>query len=339
MLGSGSARRCASATTALATASRGESGACSAMTWSSSRARGSPDLYTKWPKPGIRSPRRSSSPTTRGASAGPAGRRQHDLGAERGAAVQGAADGAQAGGHDRVRVGAHRGGHPGGQRGGGQLVVGQQHQRRAAARPARPGARLGPAHSRPAPAARRSSPPSSGPPASGLSPRRAGPAAPVPGGRQSAIPAISARPAAITAGRSRCRRSGSVAARAGTMTWSRSSGRVAAGSAAWAAAPAASAACARGHARPGPGRPAPASPVHSSSATSSKRAGRPARWRPGRGSAAASPVISVSADSMISSGAGRAARGGPCGPAGRSRRRRTGCARPPASRRRPARRG
>ena len=50
------------------------------------------------------------------------------------------------------------------------------------------------------------------------------------------------RPAATTAAGSSCRRSGSVAAMAGTMTWNRSSGNVPAGSAACAARPAASAA-------------------------------------------------------------------------------------------------
>ena len=56
------------------------------------------------------------------------------------------------------------------------------------------------------------------------------------------MPAMRLRPAASTAAGSSCSRSGSVAAIAGTMTWSRSSGSVPAGSAACAARPAASAA-------------------------------------------------------------------------------------------------
>ena len=55
------------------------------------------------------------------------------------------------------------------------------------------------------------------------------------------MPAMMFRPAAITADRSSWSRSGSVAAMAGTMTWSRSRGSVPAGSAACAARPAASA--------------------------------------------------------------------------------------------------
>ena len=45
------------------------------------------------------------------------------------AAVQGAAEHAEAGQHHGVRVGASGGGDPGGQRGGGQFVVGEQHER------------------------------------------------------------------------------------------------------------------------------------------------------------------------------------------------------------------
>ena len=56
------------------------------------------------------------------------------------------------------------------------------------------------------------------------------------------MPAMMLRPAAHTAGGSRCRRSGSVAAMAGTITCNRSSGSVPAGSAACAARPAATAA-------------------------------------------------------------------------------------------------
>ncbi len=51
---------------------------------------------------------------------------QHDLGAERGAAVQRAAHGAEPGRHHGVRVGPHRGSYPGRQRGRGELMIGQQ---------------------------------------------------------------------------------------------------------------------------------------------------------------------------------------------------------------------
>jgi hypothetical protein len=86
-------------------------------------------------------------------------------------------------------------------------------------------------------------------------------------GRQSTIPAMMLRPAATTAGASRCSRSGSVAAIAGTMTRSRSSGRVPSGRAACAPLPAAtaSAVACQGWAVPS----LPRLPVHSQPATSS----------------------------------------------------------------------
>ena len=61
------------------------------------------------------------------------------------------------------------------------------------------------------------------------------------------MPAMMLRPAAHTAGGSRCKRSGSVAAMAGTITLNRSSGSVPAGSAACAARPAATAAAVARH--------------------------------------------------------------------------------------------
>ena len=76
------------------------------------------------------------------------------------------------------------------------------------------------------------------------------------------------RPAATTAGGSRCSRSGSVAAIAGTITRSRSSGSVPSGSAAWAAVPAATASWVASHGWAAP--PLSRPPVHSQAATSSK---------------------------------------------------------------------
>jgi hypothetical protein len=69
MFGSGSARRRVSSTTAAATAYRAERGAAFLTRSSRAFARGS-GWSEKSPIPGIRSPRRSRSPTTRAASAG-----------------------------------------------------------------------------------------------------------------------------------------------------------------------------------------------------------------------------------------------------------------------------
>ena len=137
-----------------------------------------------------------------------AGRGQQRLGAEGRPAVQRPAHRAQAGADHGVRVGPHRGGGPGGQRGGGQLVVGQQHQR-GGGRPQQPGA--GPVVAEPGPQPRRR-------------PARPGSPAADQRGRQSTMPAMMFRPAASTADWSSWSRSGSVAAIAGTITWSRSSG-------------------------------------------------------------------------------------------------------------------
>ena len=125
------------------------------------------------------------------------------------------------------------------------------------------------------------------------------------------MPAMMFCPAAITAGRSSWSRRGSVAAMAGTMTWSRSRGSVPAGRAACAARPAARAA---GRARQGSrpdSRPDGNSPVQSSSATSSKVrltarrvASRPRNLR-------LSPVISVMADSTVMSATPAGRRGRP----------------------------
>ncbi len=60
-----------------------------------------------------------------------AGGAEHDLGGQGRAAVQGAAERAQPGGDHGVRIGPHRGGHPGSQGGRGELVIGEQHERRA----------------------------------------------------------------------------------------------------------------------------------------------------------------------------------------------------------------
>ena len=121
------------------------------------------------------------------------------------------------------------------------------------------------------------------------------------------MPAMMLRPAASTAAGSSWSRSGSVAAIAGTITWSRSSGSVPAGSAACAARPAASAAGRACHGS----RADPNSPVQSSSATSSKVrltarrvASRPRKRR-------LSPVISVMADSTVMSATPAGRRGRP----------------------------
>jgi len=87
------------------------------------------------------------------------------------------------------------------------------------------------------------------------------------------MPAMMFRPAAMTAGESRCSRSGSVAAMAGTITRSRSSGKVPSGSAACAPLPAATAAwvaCHVASSLPALFLPSlPRAPVHSHPATSS----------------------------------------------------------------------
>src|SRR5882757_10579851 len=64
MFGSGRARRCISASAASTTASRGDAGTARLTMARSSPARGSPPRYTKWPKPGTRSPRRSEEHTS-----------------------------------------------------------------------------------------------------------------------------------------------------------------------------------------------------------------------------------------------------------------------------------
>lgn len=248
-LGSGRDLCLASAIIASATASCRDLGAARRSRSISRRPRGSAPRYTACPKPGMRSPRRSESPTTRGASAAsraadssvstaseappcsvpltapsPAdttayGSARADA-AVRAASVDAAsswsasntseADITPAIGRDRRR--SH------------SLV-----------------------HSRPA--------------------TDAGSAGGVlRGGRQSTMPAMIDRPAAITAGRSRCSRSGSTTAIAGTSTCIRSSGSRSAGSASWTPRPAVSAASGARHAG-APG--SPNAPVHSSSATSS----------------------------------------------------------------------
>ena len=121
------------------------------------------------------------------------------------------------------------------------------------------------------------------------------------------MPAMMFRPAAITAERSSWSRSGSVAAMAGTMTWSRSSGRVPAGSAACAARPAASAA---GRDRQG-SRADRNSPVQSSSATSSKVRLTARRVTSRPRNLRLSPVISVMADSTVMSATPAGRRGRP----------------------------
>ena len=248
------------------------------------------------------------------------GRAEHDLGAQRGPAVQGAADGA------RGRWPRPRTGRPGPRRPPG---------RPAWRRPAR-GRPAAPARSAP----RRAGPRGSGPGHSVRVSRPAiGPArSPRPGCR--GRPAAGSRPCRrsararppITADRSRCRRSGSVAARAGTMTWSRSSGSVPAGSAAWAAAP--------GGQRLRRGQPA--------GRVVRRRAHRStAGSRPPRSSRCRASSIDVVAaitelvtgdlgqrglDDQLGAGRARAA-GGPCGPAARSRSASNRLSRPPASRR------
>ena len=112
------------------------------------------------------------------------------------------------------------------------------------------------------------------------------------------MPPMMACPAAITAGGSRCSRSGSAAASAGTMTWSRSSGSVPGGRAAWAALPAWTAS---GVARHGLSALAAVSdPVHSSAATSSKARSRARSSASRPRNRSVSSVISVSPDSMTS---------------------------------------
>jgi hypothetical protein len=81
------------------------------------------------------------------------------------------------------------------------------------------------------------------------------------------MPAMMLRPAATTAGGSRCKRSRSVAAMAGTITRSRSSGSVPSGSAACAPLPAATASAVACHGDVAPSLPR--LPVHSQPATSS----------------------------------------------------------------------
>ena len=71
MFGSGRDFCLTSASTASATASWPDFGAARRTKSSSTTARGSPPRYTKCPKPGTLSPRRSSSATTRGTSSGP----------------------------------------------------------------------------------------------------------------------------------------------------------------------------------------------------------------------------------------------------------------------------
>ena len=132
------------------------------------------------------------------------------------------------------------------------------------------------------------------------------------------MPAMMLRPAASTAGWSSWSRRGSVAAMAGTITWSRSSGSVPDGSAACAARPTTTAAdVARHGPRPAAGGEAWAgltegrSPVHRSWATSSngrltasRVASRPRKRR-------VSPEISVMADSSVISAAPAGRRGRP----------------------------
>ena len=116
------------------------------------------------------------------------GRVQHQLRAQRRAAVQRPAHRAEPGGHDRVRVGPHRRRDPGRHRGRGQLVVDGQHQRRLQ-HGRQPRRRLAPGTAA-APAAPRSTRLRTAPLFAGR-PARAPPGRP--GGRQSVIPAISAR--------------------------------------------------------------------------------------------------------------------------------------------------
>ena len=128
---------------------------------------------------------------------------------------------------DRVRVGPHRRGHPGGERGGGELVVGEQHQRGPSA-----SSRAG----------------IGGAVAVSLAQSRAGDRRRRRGrcpGRQSTMPAIRPRPIVDHRGRVEVVPQRVGAASVGTITWSRSSGSTSAGRPDCAARPAATAAGAR----------------------------------------------------------------------------------------------
>jgi hypothetical protein len=270
MFGSGSDLRRTSATTAETTAYREDLGAAFLIRSRSSAARGSPELCTKSPKPGMRSPRRSWSPTTRAASDGsraeasmasaasdapplgmplcsplscivpPSAPRPVAMTAYGSARTEAATRAAKV-----------------------EAASSWSASSASAARraPTRPGSgRFGQILYQNRPAMPPSAIRAAGAPDSD--------AAAEPGsGRQSTMPAMMFRPATITAGGSRCSRIGSVADIAGTMTLSRSSGSVPSGSAACAFVPAA---IASGVACHGSAAPAfPRLPVHSQPATSS----------------------------------------------------------------------
>ena len=173
---------------------------------------------------------------------------------------------AQPGADHCVRVRAHRGRDPCGQRGGGELVVGQEHQRRGH-RAQQPWA--GPLAAEPRPEAFRDRP-------GRICRRGACPAGPDGSGRGQAIHhAGDDAPPGREHGRlielepqrvGRCDRR--------PMTWSRSSGRIPAGSPVCAVRPAAIAAAVARQAGPAAGRAVArvdgSSPVQSNAATSSK---------------------------------------------------------------------
>ena len=121
------------------------------------------------------------------------------------------------------------------------------------------------------------------------------------------MPAMMFRPAATTADGSSWSRSGSVAAIAGTITWSRSSGSAPAGRAACAARPAASAAGRACHGFAAAWN----SPVQSSPATSSKVRLTASRMTSRPRNRRLSAVSSVMADSTVMSAAPAGRRGRP----------------------------
>ena len=253
-------------------------------------------------------PRRSRSPTTRGAPAGSWAAASMASAPSEAPPCSAPPSAPSPVADHGVRVGPDRRGDPGGQGGRGQFVVGQQHQR-GTQRAEQRGRAAGPGTAW-ARAGRRSCPPGRPSPS---------PAA----GRQSTMPPMMACPAAITAGGSRCSRSGSAAASAGTMTWSRSSGSVPGGRARL-----------RRAGRPdrlrgGPPRAVPRRPRSATRSTAARHTSSKARsWARSERVEAAEPqrssVISVSPDSMTSPVSPGGAAAGRAGPAHRPRPRRTG---------------
>jgi hypothetical protein len=266
MFGSGRARRRVSSSTAAATEYLEDLGAAFFTRSSSAFARGSA-LCAKSQKPGIRSPRRNRSPTTRTASV------------DSRAAASIVSAPREAPPSATARRGLESMTPPSAPRPVATTAYGSA-RTDAAIRAAKVDAASSWSASRAIAARSAPSSPGSGrfgqilyqnrpaiPPSASRAPD-ADAAGGWPGsGRQSTIPAMMLRPAATTADGSRWSRSGSVAAIAGTITRSRSSGRVPSGRAACAPLPAATASGVARHGCVAPSLPRP--PVHSQPATSS----------------------------------------------------------------------